>query len=99
MIKAVRRCPDVGNVRVHDAVGGVGSREAQCESARCRCNAKVKLSTACAEYHLRTVPAACAFTLRLSRTYPHAAPSTQTLLTSGQLRTAYTISGFTLAET
>ena len=51
---------------------------------------------ACAEFNLRTVPEACAFTLRLSRTYPHAASSTLTLLTSWRLRTAFIISTFTL---
>ena len=43
--KAVRRCHDVSNVRVLGAACGVGSREAQCESACCRRNAMVKPST------------------------------------------------------
>ena len=43
--KAVRRCPDVSNVRVLDAAWGVSSREAQCESACCRRDAKVNPST------------------------------------------------------
>ena len=51
---------------------------------------------ACAEFYLRIAPATCAFTLRLSRTYPHAAPSTSTLLASWHLRTASVISTFTL---
>ena len=51
---------------------------------------------ACAKFHLRIAPATCAFTLRLSRTYPHAASSTLTLLTSRRLRTAFIISTFTL---
>ena len=51
---------------------------------------------ACAEFYLRIAPATCAFTLRLSRTYPHAASSTLTLLTSWRLRTAFIISTFTL---
>ena len=46
-IKAVRRRHDVSNVRVLDAALGVSSREAQCESACCRRNARVKLSPAC----------------------------------------------------
>ena len=45
MMKAVRRCPDVINVRVLDAACGVSSREAQCEGACCRRNAMVNLST------------------------------------------------------
>ena len=45
MIKAVRRRHDVSSVRVLDAACGVRSREAQCESACCRRNAKEKLST------------------------------------------------------
>ena len=45
MKKAVRRRPDVSNVRVLGAAFGVSSREAQCESACCRRNAKIKLST------------------------------------------------------
>ena len=45
MIKALRRCHDVSNVRVLDAVWGAWSREAQCESACCRRNAVIKLST------------------------------------------------------
>ena len=51
---------------------------------------------ACVEFYLRIAPATCAFTLRLSRTYPHAASSTLTLLTSWHLRTAFIISTFTL---
>ena len=51
---------------------------------------------ACAGLYLRIAPATCAFTLRLSRTYPHAASSTLTLLTSWHLRTAFIISTFTL---
>ena len=50
----------------------------------------------CAEFGLPIAPATCAFTLRLSRTYPHAASSTLTLLTSWRLRTAFIISTFTL---
>ena len=46
--------------------------------------------------YLRIAPATCAFTLRLSRTYPHAASCTLTLLTPGHLRTAFIISTFTL---
>ena len=45
MIKAVRRCHDVSNVRVLDAACGVSSREAQCEGACCRLNADVNLGT------------------------------------------------------
>ena len=51
---------------------------------------------ACAEFYHRTAPATCAFALRLSRTYPHAASSALTLLTSWHLRTAFIISTFTL---
>ena len=46
MMKAVRRCHDVSNEDTWCCVG-VSSREAQCESARYRRNAMVKLSTAC----------------------------------------------------
>ena len=51
---------------------------------------------ACAETYLRAAPARCAFSLRLTRTYPRAASSTFTLLTSWRLRTAFIISTFTL---
>ena len=51
---------------------------------------------ACAELYLRIAPAACAFTLRPSRTYPRAESSTLKLLTSGHQRTAFMISTFTL---
>ena len=51
---------------------------------------------ACAEFYLRIAPATCAFKLRHSRTYTHAAPSTLTLLTPWHLRTAFIISTFTL---
>ena len=45
MIKAVRRCPGMGNVRVLDTVRGVSSREAQCRCTCCRRDAMVKLRT------------------------------------------------------
>ena len=43
---------------------------------------------ACARLYLRIAPATCAFTLRLSRSYPRAEPSTLSLLTSWRLRAA-----------
>ena len=51
---------------------------------------------ACAGPYPRIAPATCAFTMRLSRTYPRAARSTLTLLTSWHLRTALIISTFIL---